>query len=195
METEKTTEIFRHLKKMAETIVKNDRTELARMKAELDEYTENVSSQMPQSIMATMHQEVEKCRRCAGQWLLVYLDDKLHPAVKEDILKEEVMEFFFSMNEKVVAVQKNFFLLAMVDQQLSGATTLTEQQRAAMIAKSRILGLAKEQGLTPNVKTVSDEASENSESQRLWFFGDERNLLQSNEEGLTDVQALDYLLK
>lgn len=195
MENETITEIYTHLKKMAKTIVEKERTELESMQAELDEYAQNVSSQMPQDIKATMNQEFDKCRRCAAEWLSVYKDDQFNPAVKEDILKEEVMEFFFSMNSKVVAVQKNFFLLAMVEQQLSPPSSLSDQQRSAMIAKSRIVALAKEQGLTPNHKTPATGTPASAEGERRWYFGDEINLLQSSEEGLTDEQALDYLLE
>lgn len=188
MDNDATVEIYEYLKNMAASIVRKDTADLKIMKADLDEYAQNLSSQMPQESWDVMNREFEKCRRCAKEWIAVYNDTSFNEAVKEDILKEDVMEFFFSMNEKVVAVQKNFFLLAMIDQQISPTAPLTEQQRSVKIAKSRILALAKEQGLTPSSKIYEKEP------QRLWFFGDEINLLQSSEEGLTDDEALDYLL-
>ncbi|BHH85939.1 hypothetical protein [Desulforhopalus sp. 52FAK] len=194
MNNEATTEIYDYLKKMAADIVEKDMAELNAMKNELAEYAEGVSSQMPQESKEMMKREFEKCSRCAQEWMRVYKDTHFNEAVKEDILKEDVMEFFFSMNEKVVAVQKNFFLLAMVQEHLSPKPLLTDELRSAKIAKSRIMTLAKQQGLNPSYKDHTSSIPGETSSQRLWFFGDENNLLQSSQEGLPDDQALDYLL-
>ena len=194
MENDVTTETFEYLKKMAKSIIEKDTTELSATKAELDEYAGNIISKMPFNSREVMNREFEKCKRCAREWIKVYKDSHFNPAVKEDILKEEVIEFFFSMNVKIVAVQKNFFLLAMVEEILSPGSAFTEQQRAAKIAKSRIRIQAREQGLTASYKEQTNSSSDDKPATRLWYFGDETNFLQSSEDGLGDDEALNYLL-
>ena len=186
MNTEATNEIVEDLKNTAASLVQKDTVELQEMKSKLDLYSEDITSKMPEKSQSLMNKEFEKCRVCAREWISVYNDAEYNPAVKEDILKEEVMEFFFTMNEKIVSVQKNFFLLGMVDELLAPGKPFSDQQRIAKIAKSRIRILAREQGVNATYKGES--------AHRLWFFGDETNFLQSSEEGLNDEQALDYLL-
>ena len=186
MDTEATNEILEYLKNTAASLIQKDAVELQEMKSGLDLYSDDITSKMPEQSKGVMNKEFKKCQVCAREWISVYNDADYNPAIKEDILKDEVMEFFFSMNEKVVAVQKNFFLLGMVDELLAAGKPFSDKQRKAKIAKSRIRILSREQGLNASYKGQSD--------QRLWFFGDETNFLQSSEEGLNDEQALDYLL-
>jgi len=194
MNNEATTEIYNFLKKMAVDILEKDKAELTTMKDQLSDYAKGISSQMPQESKAMMKHEFEKCSRCAQEWMRTVKDNSFNEAAKEDILKEDVTEFFFSMNEKVVEVQKNFFLLAMVQEHISPHPPLTQQQRSAKISKSRIMALAKEQGLNPSYKEQTSATQGEEPPQRLWFFGDESNFLKSSQEGLTDDLALDYLL-
>lgn len=186
MTTEDTNETFEYLKGMAASLTAKETGELQEMKHELDLYKQDIVSKMPEQSKDVMNKEFEKCLICAGEWICVYQDTSYNSSVQEDILKEEVMEFFFSMNEKVVSVQKNFFVLGMLQKLLNPGAPLTDQQRKGTIAKSRIKQLSREQGLNASYKGQSTD--------RLWFFGDETNFLQSSEEGLSDDQALDYLL-
>ncbi len=109
MENDVTIETFEYLKKMAKSIIEKDTAKLSSTKAELDEYADNITSQMPDNSREVMNREFEKCKHCAREWIRVYKDSHFNSAVKEDILKEEVIEFFFSMNVKIVAVQKTSF--------------------------------------------------------------------------------------
>ena len=54
--------------------------------------------------------------------------------------------------------------------------------------------MAREQGLTATCKTRADTVKGVPTTDRFWYFGDERNFLQSSEAGLTDEEAIDYLL-
>lgn len=186
MTTEDTSETLEYLKDMAASLTEKEATELHEMKRELELYREDIASKMPEHTRGTMNEEFAKCLVCAREWISVYQDTLYNPSVKEDILKEEVREFFFSMNEKVVSVQKNFFVLGMLQELLSPEKSFSDEQRNATIAKSRINQLSREQGLNARYRGQTAE--------RLWFFGDATNFLQSSEEGLSDNQALDYLL-
>lgn len=193
MNTEAIDAIYEHLKQTAAAITKKDPSELQEMKSKLDDYVTEITTKMPQQSKDIMEKEFEKCRFCAREWICVFKDSRYHADIKEDILKEEVMEFFFSMNEKIVAVQKNFFLLGMVNELLLPERTFTDEQRKSKIAKSRIRIQARAQGLHASYKN-QETSAEGTSAHRLWFFGDERNFLKSNQEGLTDEEALDYLL-
>ena len=186
MTTEATDEILEYLNNMATSLTKKETAELHEIKRELDLYREDIASKMPEQIRGTMNAEFKKCLVCAREWISVYQDTLYNPSVKADILKEEIREFFFSMNEKVVSVQKNFFVLGILEELLNPGEPLSTEQRNSTIAKSRIKQLSREQGLNPSYRGKTAE--------RLWFFGDETNFLQSSEEGLSDDQALDYLL-
>ncbi len=186
MTTEATDEILEYLNNMAASLTKKETAELHEMKRELDLYREDIASKMPEQTRGTMNEEFEKCLLCAREWICIYKDTLYNPSVKEEILKEELMEFFFSMNEKVVSVQKNFFVLGMLEELLNPGKSFSDEQRKGTIAKSRIKQLSREQGLNASYRGQVAE--------RLWFFGDETNFLQSSEEGLSDDQALDYLL-
>ncbi|MFT5701247.1 MAG: hypothetical protein ACI8ZB_004137 [Desulforhopalus sp.] len=194
MDTESIDTLLDHLRKTAASITHQSIPELQSMKSELDTYVADVTSKMPEQSKDIMNLEFTKCRVCAREWICVFNDSNFHTAVKDDILKEDVMEFFFSMNEKVLSVQKKFFLLGMVDELLTPGKPFSELQRNAKIAKSRIRIQAREQGLNASYKMQPAPQTGDQSSQRLWFFGDETNFLQSSEEGLTDEQALDYLL-
>lgn len=194
MDTEATDTTLKYLKEMASSISQKSTLELQGMKDELDEYAKDITSKMPKQAKDVMAMEITKCRTCAREWLCVYKDSEFHPDVKDDILKEEVIEFFFSMNEKIVAVQKKFFLLEMVNDILQPGKPFSQQGRKDKIAKSRIRIQAREQGLNASYKIQPSPQEESTTALRLWFFGDETNFLQSSDEGLTDEQALDYLL-
>lgn len=194
MDVESIEDILKDLTATAATISKKSSDDLQIMKHELDEYVENIILKMPEQTQDTMNIEFEKCKICARDWICVYNDTEYNTAVKDDILKEEVMEFFFSMNEKIVAVQKNFFLLGMVDELLNPAPPFSQAKRKAKIDKSRIRMLSREQGYTASYKFQPNASQQDSTEQRLWFFGDDMNFLQSSDEGLTDDEALDYLL-
>jgi len=186
MTAEATDEILEYLNNMAASLTKKETAELHEMKGELDLYRKEIASKMPEETRGTMNEEFGKCLICAREWISVYQDSLYNPSIKEDILKEEIREFFFSMNEKVVSVQKNFFVLGMLEELLNPEKSFSDEQRNSTIAKSRIKQLSREQGLNASYRGQAGV--------RLWFFGDETNFLQSSVEGLSDDQALDYLL-
>jgi hypothetical protein len=186
--------ILEDLKGMAASLLKNDVEELKNMKAELDEYVKAITGQIKGPSKKIADEQFEKCRVCAREWICVYCDPTYHDGVKADILREEAVEFFFTMDEKIVAVQKKFFLLAMIDEILNPSEPFTTRQRETKIANSKIRIMAREQGLTANCKTKPDAVKGVSTKDRFWYFGDERNFLQSSEDGLTDEEAIDYLL-
>lgn len=194
MDVESINAILEYLKEKAATISEKDVEELKEMKAELDEYVDNVTSKMPEQSRDVAQKEFEKCRVCAREWIAVYRDPAYHEGVKADILKEEAMEFFFTMHEKIVAVQKNFFLLGMIDELLQPSEPFSDSKREAKIANSRIRILAREQGLTASCTIKAESVNGGTAEQRYWYFGDERNFLQSSDAGLTDEEAIDYLL-
>ncbi|TKB05885.1 hypothetical protein [Desulforhopalus sp. IMCC35007] len=195
MNTETIDAIVEYLKQMAANFTASDSAGLRGMKQGLDEYVEKVSSQIPEQSRSVTNREFEKCRRCAHDWIKVYTDSAFHPGDRTDILREEAMEFFFSVEEKIVAVQKKFFLLGMIDELLTPGTPLSQKERDAKVAKSRIRILAREQGVTTSCKDTNEQTPDGMVTRRLWFFGDERNFLQSSEVGLNDQEALDYLLQ
>lgn len=195
MDEASTGTILEYLREMAARISSNDAAELQNMKSDLDEYVTSITSKMPAELRDTANREFEKCRVCASNWIKVYCDSTFHEGDKDDILKEETVEFFFSMDEKVVGIQKNFFVLGMIDEILKPGEPLSEKQRAGAIAKYRIRQMAKEQDLTASFKTMSMPDTNRSVQDRLWYFGDERNFLQSSEAGLTDEEAINYLLR
>jgi len=194
MDVESINAILEYLRGMAATISEIDVEELKKMKAELDEYVEGITSKMPEQSRDIANKEFDKCRVCAREWIAVYCDLTYNDGVKADILKEEAVEFFFTMDEKVIAVQKNFFLLAMIDEILKPSEPFSDRKREAKIANSRIRILAREQGLTASCKAGPDPVTGVTSKDRYWYFGDERNFLQSSEAGLTDEEAIDYLL-
>lgn len=188
--------ILEDLKEMAATFSNQDVDELKKIKADLDEYIENISSKIPIQSREIALNEFKKCRACAREWIGSYCDPTYHPGVKADILKEEAMEFFFTMDEKIVAVQKNFFMLGMIDEILNPSEPFSATKREAKIANSKIRIMARQQNLTARCErakpTLNTAATTND---RLWYFGDERNFLQSSEAGLTDEEAIEYLLR
>ena len=194
MDREAINTILEDLKEMATTISAQDRTELNKMKADLDTYVEDITSRLPEQSKEIALREFEKCRLCAHDWMHVYSDSSYHAGIKADILQEEAMEFFFTMDEKIVSIQKNFFFLGMINERLTPGEAFSEQKRAAKIAKSKIRILAREQGLTANCKTRPDPITGTISEDHFWYFGDDRNFLQSSEAGLTDEEAIDYLL-
>jgi hypothetical protein len=195
MNTEAIDAIVEYLKQMAANLTASDREGLKGMKQGLDEYVEKVSSQMPEQSRTVASREFQRCRRYAHDWIKVHNDPVFHPGDRADILREEAMEFFFSVDEKIVAVQKKFFLLGMIDELLKPGASFSQKEREAKIASSRIRILAREQGLTANSKYTSKQDVTGTTPERLWYFGDERNFLQSSEAGLGDREALDYLLQ
>jgi len=187
--------IVEDLKEMAVTISAKDVAELKIMKDDLDSYVEDITSRIPEQSQKLAFEEFEKCRLCAHDWMNVYLDSAYHAGIKSDVLKEEAMEFFFTMDEKIVSIQKNFFVLGMVNEILSPNEPFSEQKRATKIAKSKIRILAREQNLTASCKTRPDSVSGITSEELFWYFGDDRNFLQSSEAGLTDEEAIEYLLR
>ncbi len=186
--------ILTNLRQMAAMILAKDIEELKALKADLDEYVTGITRQMTGQSKDLALKEFEKCRTCAREWICVYCDSQFHAGVKDDILREEAVAFFFTMDEKIVAVQKKFFLLAMIDEILKPGEPFTERQRQAKIANSRIRIMAREQGLTANCKAKTNLGTGADATDRLWYFGGEKNYLQSSEDGLTDEEAIDYLL-
>lgn len=187
--------LFTDLKKTAAALLEKSSEERKKLKAELDEYAATIRSQMAGKAKEMAENEFAKCRRSGKEWIMVYCDPSYHEAIKADILKEEVIEFFFTMEEKIVAVQKKFFVQAMVDELLQPSQPFSEKQQRAKITFSRIKILAREQGLKASWQSKSVPNTEEEESnERLWFFGDEQNFLQSSDAGLSDEEALDYLL-
>jgi hypothetical protein len=195
MNTEAIDAIVEYLQQMAANLTASDIEGLRGMKQGLDEYVEKVSSQMPEQSRTVANREFEKCRRCAHDWIKVYQDSAFHAGDRTDILREEAIEFFFSLDEKIVAVQKKFFLLGMIDELLAPGTPLSQKDRDAKVANSRIRILAREQGVTASSKYTNQQNPGENATERLWYFGDERNFLQSSEAGLSDQEALDYLLQ
>lgn len=186
--------LIKNINEMAASILAKDTEELEKMKIEFDEYVVRISTQMTGPSRDAANKEFEKCRVCAREWMAVYCDTTYHDGVKADILKEEALEFFFSQDERIVAVQKNFFYLGMIDEILHPSQPFSERKRNAKIANSRIRILAREQGLKVNCKNRRSPVKGETVEDRLWYFGDDRNCIQSGEEGLTDEEAIDYLL-
>jgi len=195
MDLAATEALLADLTRMAAATLEKEVEELNNLKTELDEYVKSITLQMTGQSKDIANKEFEKCRICAREWICVYRDPTYHGGVKDDILREEAVAFFFTMDEKIVTVQKKFFLLAMVDEILEPSEPFTDRQREAKIANSRIRILAREQGLTANCKTRTDHVDGVTAMNRLWYFGNERNYLQSSEDGLTDEEAMDYLLR
>lgn len=187
--------ILEDLKEMATTISTQDLTELKKMKADLDQYVGDITSRLPEQSKEIALREFEKCRQCAHDWMNVYRDSAYHSGVKTDILKEEAMEFFFTMDEKIVSIQKNFFVLGMINEVLTPSEPFSEQKRAAKIAKSKIRILAREQSLTASYKCRPAPITGIVSEELFWYFGDDRNCLQSSEAGLTNEEAIEYLLR
>ena len=187
--------ILEDLKEMAATISTQDANELKKMKDDLDKYVGDITTRIPEQSKEIALREFEKCRLCAHDWMNVYRDPAYHAGVKADILQEEAMEFYFTMDEKIVSIQKNFFVLGMVNEVLTPSEPFSEQKRAAKIAKSKIRILAREQSLTASCKTRPDPITGIMSETLFWYFGDDRNFLQSSEAGLTDEEAIDYLLR
>lgn len=186
--------LFENINEMAASILVKDTEELAKMKIEFDEYVAGITTKMTGPSRDAASREFEKCRVCAREWMAVYCDTTYHDGVKADILREEAMEFFFSQDERIVAVQKNFFFLGMIDEILNPSEPFSERKRKAKIANSRIRILAREQGLKANCKKRPSPVKGETFEERLWYFGDDRNWIQSSAEGLTDEEAVDYLL-
>ncbi len=191
MDIEAITTLLDDLTEMAVTILEKDHVELKDMKAQLDEYVGAVTSKLQGPAKTLADKEFTKCRTVARDWIAVYSDTDFSTDVKADILKEEAIEFFFTMDERIISVQKNFFLLGMIDEILEPSVSLSESVRTAKTMNAKIQVLAREKGLT---SAKQFQESNTSDPVRLWFFGDEQNLLQSNEEGLNDNEAVDYLL-
>ncbi len=194
MDEEKITALVEYLLEKAAILTEEDAEELKTMKKELDEYVAIINSKMPIKTQGTAHEQFEKCRICAREWINVYRDSTYHEGVKADILKEEAMEFFFTMDERIIAVQKNFFMLGMIDEIIKPSKPFSKRQRKAKIANAKIRILAREQGLKANCETRPTTIDGKTEKNRYWYFGDQKNFLQSSESGLTDEQAIDYLL-
>lgn len=191
MDIEAITTLLDDLTEMAVTILEKDHVELKDMKAQLDEYVGAVTNKLQGPAKTLADKEFTKCRTVARDWIAVYSDTDFSTDVKADILKEEAIEFFFTMDERIISVQKNFFLLGMIDEILEPSVSLSESVRTAKTMNAKIQVLAREKGLT---SAKQFQESNTSDPVRLWFFGDEQNLLQSNEEGLGDNEAVDYLL-
>jgi hypothetical protein len=186
--------LLEDLNDMASDLLNLDTKELHNRKSELDAYVEAVTMKMTGPSREVAGREFEKCRICARDWIKVYNDARINNDLKRDILREDAREFFFTVDARIIAVQKKFFLLGMLDEVTSPSEPLSEKQRDATIAKTKIRILAREQNLKATWKTGSPTSSQDAETERLWFFGDKRNHLQSSEEGLTDREAIDYLL-
>lgn len=191
MDIEAMSSLLDDLTGMAATVLEKERAELEDIKAQLDEYVEAVTVKLEGAAKELADKEFAKCRSVARGWIAVYSDKDFSTDLKADILKEEAIEFFFSMDERIISVQKNFFLLGMVDEILEPSVVLSEAVRAAKINNAKIQILAREKDLTTSKQF---QESDSQEPLRLWFFGDQQNLLQSSEEGLSDDEALDYLL-
>ena len=179
---------------MAATVTNKSFEELTDMKSKLDTYVQDVTKNLTGQSRDIATKEFEKCRVCAREWIKVYCDSTYHKDIKADILREEAVDFFFTMDEKIVAVQKNFFLLGMIDEVLKPSEPFSDLKREAKIANARIRMLSREQGLKANCKTIANPESGGTPEGRYWYFGDDRNFLQSSEAGLNDEAALDYLL-
>lgn len=194
MDAASMTTLLEDLNEMAAAIRNKDVKELQTMKTELDEYVEKVSSQLAGPSMDIVSREFKKCQACAREWIKVYCDTTCNATVKADLLKEEAFEFFFTVDDRILGVQKKFFFLGMIDEILHPSEPFSEQTRQAKIANARIRMMAREQNLTATCKTVSGMVADGTPEDRLWYFGDARNLLESSEAGLSDEGAIDYLL-
>ncbi len=194
MDTAAKSAITDDIRKMAANIVDREVEELDAMKEKLEAYVQDVTSSLTGQSLEMANREFEKCRVCAREWINVYCDPTYHEGIKADILKEEAVEFFFTMDEKILAVQKNFFLLGMIEELQKPSGSFSDPKREAKIANARIRILAREQGLKANCKTGQNPETGEASKDRFWYFGDERNFLQSSEAGLTDDEALNYLL-
>lgn len=189
------TAILDDLNEMAAAILKKDVKDLQTMKGEFDEYVAKIYSKMSPLSQDVAKREFEKCRVCAREWIKVYCDNTYNADAKADLLREEAMEFFFTVDERIITVQKNFFFLGMIDEILNPSKPFSKRKREAKMANARIRMLAREQNLKATCKTASDTGAAAILEDRLWFFGDDRQFLHSSEEGLNDEEALDYLLK
>ncbi len=189
-------EILEYLNAVAETIIEKDIEVLKEMKSELDEYVDVVTSKIPEPSKAAANDEFEKCRVCAHDWITVYCDKTFHPGDKKDILQEEAVEFFFSLDERVRGVQKKFFVRGMIEEFLTPGAPLSDDERKAKISNAKIRIMAREQGLKASYKKNPQNNKSSMEStNRLWYFGDDRNFLQSDAAGLSDEEAIEYLLR
>ncbi len=195
MDSEAIDTLLEYLKKMAATLTENDVQELRNIKVELDGYVEQVTSQMPEQSLHVANREFHKCQLCARDWIKIFNDPGFNAGDKTDILREEAQEFFFTVDEKIIAVQKKFFLRGMVDELLEKGEPFSKRAKDARIANARIRILAREQGLTATAKCSPEHRETAIMGERQWYFGDERNFLQSSDAGLNDKEALDYLLQ
>jgi len=188
-------EIMEYLNGVAETVIVEDIEVLREMKSGLDEYVDAVTSKITGPSKAAANDEFDKCRVCAREWITVYCDSTYHPGVKADILREEAVDFFFAMDERIRAVQKKFFLLGMINEILKPGEPLTVNKREGKIANAKIKIMAREQGLKASCNNNSETVTGEASVGRLWYFGDDRNFLQSDDAGLTDEEAIEYLLR
>ncbi|WP_163338549.1 hypothetical protein [Desulfopila sp. IMCC35008] len=163
-------------------------------KSELDAYVDAVTEKMSGPSKHIAGREFEKCRVYAREWIKVYSDTTFDDTLKNDILKEDAAEFFFTVDERIIGVQKKFFLLGMQEEVMSPSEPFSPKQREAIIAKTKIRMLARAQNLKPTSKTKPATSADHADTERLWYFGDRQNLLQSSEAGLSDREALNYLL-
>lgn len=193
MDASTITTLLEDLNRMAATLLGKDAKGLQEMKAELDEYVEKVTSKMAGPSKEIANREFEKCRVCARDWIKVYCDNAYYGAEKADILREDAMEFFFSVDERIIAVQKNFFLLGMVDEMLNPSEPFSDVQRQEKAANATIRIMARKLGMKATCKAAPDSQKEDRPGGRLWYFGDDRNYLQSSEDGLNDREAMEYL--
>lgn len=186
--------LLKDLNEMAAGLLTLDAEELQNRKIELDTYVDAVTTKMSGPSKDVAGREFEKCRVCAREWIKVYRDTAFDDAFKKDILREDAVEFFFTVDERIIAVQKKFFLLGMIDEVMSPSEPFTKEKREAIIANTKIRVLAREQNLKPTCKIRPATSTESTDIERLWYFGDKRNFLQSSEDGLSDREAIDYLL-
>lgn len=185
--------LLEDLSEMAADLLTLDDEELKIKKSELDAYVDLVTKKMSGPSQDIAGREFEKCRVCARDWIKVYSDTTFDEALKKNILREDAANFFFTVDERIISVQKNFFLLGMLDEIVSPSEPFSSEKREAIISNTKIRMLARTQNLKATSKTGQATSMEANVTERLWYFGDTQNYLQSSEAGLSDREALDYL--
>ena len=173
--------ILHYLREMAKVILEKNSDELHAIKSTLEKKT-NTSSQ-PKGFQ----EEMEKCRLVAGEWIALYRNPKQIDNLKNDILNESVYGFFLVGNNEIVGYQKNFFVLSMIDELLAPIDPEQEDVRRAKLVETFLRRKGREQNQLVKCQDESDS------TERRWYFSNEKNVLQSNENGLTDDEAISYL--
>lgn len=173
--------ILNYLKKMAKIILDKNSLELQDLKSTLEKHT-NLSSK-PKGFQ----DEMEKCRVVASEWITLYRNPKQIDNIQNEILNESVSAFFLIGNDAIVEYQKNYFLLSMVDELLDPMDQEHTEVRKSKLVHTYLQRIAREKNQLVKCHDEFDF------TKRRWFFSNEKNILQSNENGLSDDEAIEYL--